>query len=198
MSEFNVNLERERELEELKNRIDSAFQNRKLEEDITYPDEAQEKVIKRSYKKSDVDLAKHVRERVDLSSMGRKEEDPVIDLPYIPQKNEALVDHAHDYPALLRAANEKIFNYANAQENEDGKQEAVAKMLKHEYEHHVPGLGEEGLKIKYGVKFNEDKKAGTVSWQPFITLVGQAKKSVLERIFRAPAELSKGDEEMTK
>lgn len=42
MSEFNVNLERER-VRRTKNRIDSAFQNRKLEEDITYPDEAQEK-----------------------------------------------------------------------------------------------------------------------------------------------------------
>lgn len=151
-----------------------------------------------SFTRSDIERAQFIKQGIKRQEEEKLEEDPTIQLPYHSQIDTAEVDNPHDYPELLNQALKKMEEYAAASFGEVEKRRILEKDLKHEYGHHTAGLGEPGLTIRYGVRFNEDLENRKISFTPLISLAGEARKSVLDHIFSGPEELSQSDKELLK
>lgn len=102
------------------------------------------------------------------------------------EPNEVRVDNPHDYKALLEYSLGKIFY-------PDQSRQEAEKILEHEFGHHVLGLGERGLEMKYGVSFVEDSQTEKICIAPYVNLIGTTRAGVVRSILNGPAEKSETD-----
>jgi hypothetical protein len=185
MLEQQKQLMREREsfLRELQVKVDNAFVNRQK---ITFvPDQR--------------DVVEHIeeikskgQETSKLLEAGVNPEDIMAqfgDLSVEP--NEVVVEKSHDYMDLLYMAARKVFTL-NKMGGQQMKQ-MVNDMLKHEFAHHVPGLGHDSLTMYYGVSFLEDPATNVIGFRPMLKLTGSISINILLEIVSAPNEKSQTD-----
>lgn len=108
--------------------------------------------------------------------------------PILP--GEVVITNPHDYPFLLRETT-KEFNQRTGSTHE--VDECTESQLAHELKHHVPGLDQKGLRIKYGVDVLRDPTTGQLGIRPKIVCEGKTTRSIHEDILSAPADLSGTD-----
>lgn len=104
-----------------------------------------------------------------------------------PDPSEVLINSSHLYPDLLKYSFEKV-GVDPSKIND-----LVSETLEHEYGHHVPGLGEDKLIIRYGVSFLENKETGYTGCTPFIRLAGETRARTMRAVFNGPKEKSRTD-----
>lgn len=100
---------------------------------------------------------------------------------------EVLVSNPHDYPILLKEA---------AREFKERTGAIVVNLDYgdiHELKHHVPGLDQPGLTIKYGVEILKDAITGRLNLRSKIVLEGKIMKGLYKDILAAPDQLSVTD-----
>lgn len=167
---FNIETHRLDFLEQLRERVDSAFSNRKK---VKFISAGRTNIgsASRSGRQGSMLAEVHGNRKVNLGTMG--EDEP----------HEVRIDNPHDYKELVEYSLGKILP------PDEAKKEAEA-ILEHEFAHHVPGLGEQGLQIKYGVDFTEDIATGKVGITPSVNLSGSTRVGVVRKIFEGPAEKS--------
>lgn len=181
-------------LEKLRNRVDYAYENRSW--DYTEPgkknskqtlEQAQRSQGAIIQKKEDIDA---VLRQYGLEGYGVSDE---TILKFGPLRNAAdsvYVENPHDYRDLLRMGFEKIIP---EEKQDESVEKAIDKTLKHEFEHHAPGIGHKGLKIYYGLRFFTDISNGKVRMVPHIMATGEVTFEIHEDMRTAPEELSDAD-----
>ncbi|GEM_PF-4994078 len=171
---FNVEADRLNFLKELRERVDDAIANRKRIRVIS-SGRTDIGSASKSGRQGSILAKLHGNRKVNLNTAGEDE-------PY-----EVRVDNPHDYKELLEYSLGKILTLDKAKRETE-------ETLRHEFEHHVPGLGEHGLQMKYCVSFLEDTETGEVFVAPYINLSGSTRTGVVRKILDAPNEKSRTDE----
>ena len=100
---------------------------------------------------------------------------------------EVFIDDSHDYPTLLRMAL-LVVEYP-----ERFIEDVIQKTLEHEFYHAVPGLGQEGVKIRYGIEFSKDPDTGATLITPMVKPVGDISVGLYKDMISAPKVLSFSD-----
>ncbi|KKU88486.1 MAG: hypothetical protein UY16_C0006G0001, partial [Candidatus Gottesmanbacteria bacterium GW2011_GWA2_47_9] len=100
---------------------------------------------------------------------------------------EVFIDDSHDYPTLLRMAL-LVVEYP-----ERFIEDVIQKTLEHEFDHAVPGLGQEGVKIRYGIEFSKDPDTGATLITPMVKPVGDISVGLYKDMISAPKVLSFSD-----
>ena len=173
----NVFEQRERFVQELKHKVDGAFNNRLVTKFTT------------NAKTSDEEIAE-ARQANDFWS-GRDDESYVEAAP-LPNWPWAVgVKNSHDYKLLLEMALQKLVEIGT--QTEDGIPSAVSSILDHEFAHHVPALGHEGLETTYLVTFFENEETHEIGFQPSVFLTGKLQVGVYRDVLTAPKKLSDTD-----
>lgn len=178
MGETNLDVTTIREsfLQELKERVDSAYNNRKPFSEIAI--------------NHDIERRKSLGKK-----MQQMQEDDVEDGEFEPTPNQVWVDNPHDYPALFAMGLNKIFKGNNKQDltRYEVKFRAILEdNLRHEYQHHVPAIGQENLKIHYMLTFDETENGG-VGLTPSIQIEGKMTKKLYLDVIHGPDDPSIGD-----
>lgn len=167
---------RESFLRELTVKVDSAYNNRKPF--------------------SEVELNQDLERRKNLGSkMQQMQEDDVEDGEFAPTPNQVWVDNPHDYPALFSMGLNKIFkgnNEVDQTHNEEQLKVLLEDNLRHEYQHHVPAIGQDNLKIHYMLTFDETQN-GSVGLTPSIQIEGKMTRKLYLDIIHGPHDPSDGD-----
>ena len=147
--------------------------------------------------KQTVDFSRqHTQEAIDSIKGKKKQFDLlpdnfVIDIgPFKPKPGVVTVDNSHDYPDLIRLALRKL---AKEIHFFGDIEQTVAEITQHEFEHHVPGLGQERLEIRYGIEFIEDTKSNFIGYRPAIFLNGRVTLSVYKDIVSSATQPSATD-----
>lgn len=173
-----VNILREQKLAQIQEDIDKAFVNRIL---TTYDPES----------RSDIEVVKAAR------GVGKKfdqlDEDDSLECIDIVFPWQAAVNNPHDYRDLLLAAYRKLFKEARIEQDSERINKLVAGNLEHEFQHHIPALGEKDVKVKYGVFFTQDKVDNRLGLTPFVSLSGKVTKKTHYAVNQAPAKPSAVD-----
>jgi hypothetical protein len=177
---IDVNQLRETQLIKINTDIDRAFKNRRQEK-------YQPKI-----KNTSEALAEAKQQRSTLEGLT---DEAVVDAgDYIEMPYQASVENSHDYKDLITAALKKLAS--EGYYNEQDVQKGVEDTLEHEYEHHVPALGNEGLKVRYCVEFIEYKGRNSIGVRPFINLNGTMQIGVCKEVFGASKKPSATDKIM--
>lgn len=174
---------RSRFLEQLRKDIDHAWENRSLVSSI----DSRSTVEDSQYATQN---AAFIQEQMHSLQNVPPEQINVtfIKAPDLP--SQVFVLHSHDYRDLLILAFQKI-GYGIG--DKDMLMRTVNEVLHHEYQHHVPALGEEGLQIQYGVQFMEDAKTRIQAIRPMIRLRGQTNMKAYQNIHFGLSEPSLSD-----
>jgi hypothetical protein len=172
---------REKKLAQMRVDIDKAFENRRLTTFVLGGEANEETMAEAEQTAKDYDL--------------EEEEYNLVSDTLAP--SQAVVDHPHDYKDLLMLAYQKIFT-ADGYDCSDPELSEYLKFrvehdLAHEFQHHVPGLGEEGVRIRYGVDFAEDAITHAYGMTPFLALSGKINRKVFSSIIRGADDLSHTD-----
>ncbi len=180
--DFNVIAGRQEFLKTLKQQIDFAFENRTIE---TYIPE--EKNTAEGIARSLED-----RKKIEGNIVSRRDIKASLNAgePDFP-KNIVAVSNSHDYQDLVRMSLEKLADEGWYFRSEIPK--TTQKILDHEYEHHVPALGQEGLKVLYLVEFIQAKQSGNIGIRPAIRLEGHLSADLYQDIISASKSPSAGD-----
>lgn len=124
-----------------------------------------------------------------------------------PRPNQVFVDNPHDYPILLRMANDAMADsrpsrplrhfwdrwrsrpprYTPAQAEKLFQR--IAQDAAHEWAHGIPILGQEKAYPYFGVVFYEDKDTGETYYQPITKMSGEVKREDLFDSLSAPDRL---------
>lgn len=176
-SEKDIFQERQVFLADLRKKVDEAFSNRRVE--AFTPDGRSDVTTFRRNK----DLGKKMKPIHGNTG--------VTITPSEEEPNEVSVSNPHDYKYLVQLAAEKLAgHYGYSQE---WVRRTVDKTLEHEFEHHVPALGQKALNIKYDVKFLQDEKTGNIGFGASVSMSGNTRVGVLRRVFGAVRNKSKSD-----
>lgn len=181
MDSIDVNEIRTNYLRELREKVNRAFENRKQETLI--PELASTKEA--------INWAE--RRHNTISSLP---DNFFIDAgEYVEEPNFVSVDNSHDYKhlltlSLIKLAKEGYF-FGDIEKEVEG-------MLEHEFEHHVSGLGHEGLQIRYAIEFIEDKDADFIGYRPAIVLNGNMTLDVYRDIVGSVSKPSAVDSVLTR
>lgn len=171
----NVVTERDLFLEDLRTRVKDAFKNR-AQEQLLETGATQERL-----EKTEAVIATFEESGEEILEIGFAVDEP----------GQVTVANSHDYPDLLYTAfNELVRAGAFSIWLVDAE---VERILEHEYAHHVPALGEEGLSVRYGIRFIEDKSKSYIGFEPAIVFEGRARKEVLALSSAAPHDSSAPD-----
>lgn len=165
---MNIFKVREQELSRLKAKVNSAFEHRLIIEN--------KKEVEISY------IRKHDDDWINI-----KKSDFC--------SSEVYVENSHLYPYLLKFAYNTMASKLKLPIDEK-KYEidcCIHKDLKHEYEHSVPLLGLDSIKLMYGVQFVEHKRTKTIGLIPMIEFSGLCQIKILKDSIMAPEDLSNED-----
>lgn len=168
----NISKEREDFLVNLQRQVDLAYKNRALETEDPNTDTTEELL------KDVLQFRKEFENLPDDAILVRGE----IELA----KCEVAVYNPHDYRDLLRMAVKKFW------QDEEFINSDVESRLKHEKDHYIPLLGQDGLKLAYKVHFYQDRKTGKTSFYPLVTFGGKVKVGILKDAIITPSP-SSGD-----
>lgn len=95
--------------------------------------------------------------------------------------NEVSVTNPHDFKILIEMSLEELARwYGNSNE---WVKRTTEETLEHEFEHHVPALGQNGLRVRYSVGFFEDSETGGIGIGPKVVFNGKTTAGILRRIF---------------
>lgn len=97
------------------------------------------------------------------------------------------MQNPHDYKDLLEIAYGRIVPPEKARE-------LATEDLEHEFQHHVPALGQPGHEMRYGVEFVQDIRTGKIGATPSISHLGTTRVGVIRKVFEGPSEKSQTDE----
>ena len=152
-------------LDNLSERVESAFKNRKQE------------VLDIETKSTMESRAHAIRQRNRLRNLP---DNATINVgSYVQKPNVVTVDNPHDYRDLSRLVLQKLAAEGYFSGDID---QAVDEILEHEFEHHVPGLDQKKLEIKYGIQFFEDSEIGFVGYRPALYLNGMMQLGIYRDI----------------
>ncbi len=175
--QFDVNLLREKETNRIREAVKKAYENRKI---VTIAPGA-------------VNSDENLKEaKATHSWLSNKKDTEIITVETLEDEAHVVsVTNPHDYPVLITLALETLAEdgYFDSEQMHD----TVQRTLKHEFEHHVPGLGHDGLIIKYCIAFSEDPSRDVRGVQPFINLSGTFDVGLYRQILGAPERKSETD-----
>lgn len=185
MNEDNVDVQAERKslLLELQRKVDYAFEKRIKVKFIPETQSIQ----------TDTERAEGEYLAIKkLLEMGVSPEDIEVSLGGEPiPSNQVIVNNPHDYKDLMMMAINKVWKPGRLTQNQ--KNEIVAKNLEHEFGHHVPALGLDGVSVKYAVSFFEDKDTGLLLFGPSTVIEGKMNLTVYQKIVSGSTEQSDTD-----
>lgn len=182
--------QRGRLLIELKKQIDIAYKQRNVETYIPEEKNTAEAIAKAREKRTNLEGTspkkragtKNIEGNFVTSST--QDEEVFIDTgEFVPLPNAVYVTNSHDYPELVRMSLEKLADERYYDRKDIGK--TTRDILEHEYEHHVPALGQDGLTVRYLIEFLEDKNRGIVGIRPAINLSGRFTVKLYQEIVNA-------------
>jgi hypothetical protein len=171
-----VKHERDLFLKDLKLKVDAAFSSRMKQtwnQDMTATDESIEK-------------QRNLRQGIEGLS-----ESEVLKIDFSPNPATVSVDNSHDYPDLLKLAFEKLVS--EGLYSPDTVKEDIEAILKHEQEHSIPALGQEGVRVRFNVTFFEDESFNDIGIIPSISLAGNIPLGLIKRIAHAVEDPGEGD-----
>jgi hypothetical protein len=175
--EVTVDVLREQTLEKIRDDVKKAYDNRVAENLIPEIKNTHEALEKAKKSKSWF---------VGLS------DDGFVDLgAYVEHPNRATVSNPHDYKALLTQALIQLSKDGYYRKSDITQ--TVEDILEHEFEHHVPALGNDGLEIRYCIEFLEDTKKRYRGFRPIINFSGNMQVGVYKDVVGAVKEKSATD-----
>ncbi len=108
------------------------------------------------------------------------------------EPNEVSVNNSHDYKDLVQLAAEKLAEHYGY--SQVWVSRTVEETLKHEFEHHVPALGQIGLNVKYDINFLQDQNTGIIGFYASVAMTGKTRVGVLRKVFGAVSNKSRSDD----
>ena len=110
-----------------------------------------------------------------------------------PTDNQVWVDNPHDYPALFRMGLDILVkNGALPKISEERLQSLLEDNMRHEFQHHVPVIGQPDLKTHYLLTFYETDD-GTGTFAPSIEPEGKMTKRIYFDMAHGPDDPSEQD-----
>jgi actin-related protein len=174
----NLDYEREITLEKIKNDVKKAYDCRRF---VSINQEA----------KADEETIREKRQK--KQSLRELSDNAVVYADGTLEPWQAEVTNSHDFGILIASALHILIEnevFSKEEYPPEKIQLVVEAYLKHEYEHHVPGLGYDGLSVTYCVEFLEDLDKGLIGFRPLIKLQGELTLGLYKDIVTAPEHLS--------
>jgi len=179
-AEQDVRLQREHFLNELQRQIDNAILHRGI---VTFKPTGEGRYT------AEEELAESNRWATKIRS-GIRDQKEIV-LRGTKKENEVRISNSHDFKDLL------ILSYRKMGFSEEVIPSLVKDDLRHEYAHHVPVLGQPGIKIEYGVSFLYDPKMNARGIHPFVSITGKnVPLDIIRQYFKGPSDPSSVDSVM--
>lgn len=166
-------------LEELRVRVDKAFENR----------------IKETYEATIKSTPEGIERQKGIRNMFKDLDDDehIFIGANLDKPHQVSVFHSHDYKDLLKMTLDKLVVEGCIDSNKVDS--IIQESLEHEFSHSVPGLDQDFLNIQYGVGFMEDTKKDFIGIQPFVGFSGLMRVSIYKDTISNVSNPSPGDKE---
>lgn len=176
---------RESFLKDLYARIDSVFENR--------PDQYQMTEDKKRRLESVLRDEEKAKEIQALLNLGHTPDDIIVSHSSEVLPNEISVDNSHDYETLLRLVVEKACKVKNVIMGTRTINIIVDGWLEHEFAHHLPIIGNKDVTISYKVAVYENYENGGIDLQPSIGINGKTNLTIYLDVIQRPTHMSPSD-----
>lgn len=163
-------------LEQLRHQVDSAYEHRAIltwDQDLITTKESRERQGK---------LAEAMRGLPD---------EHTAEVSFEDKPSIAFVENPDDYRDLLQLAFDKLVS--EGKYDEEWVEDDINEALEHELEHHIPALGVEGIKLRYGIEFFEDPSIQDIAVMPFVSVGGMVPLGIIRAMAHAPKQKSETD-----